>query len=144
MATAAQRMLTAVLAGDVDGVAELLDGDPQLADLADPAPGRLSVLHHAARRGDVLLVGLLLAAGASPNKRTHDGSSPLYLAALGGSLEVVRALLAAGADTRTTTNQGYSALAAARVGGNPAVVELLSSLPQPSIHNTFRGKREWS
>lgn len=144
MATPAQRMLAAVLAGDAVGVAELLDSDPQLADLADPAPERLCVIHHAARQGDLALVELLLAAGASPNKRTHDGSSPLHLAAFSGELGVVRALLAAGADTRATTNQGYSALDAARMSGSAAVVELLDSLPKPTILNTFRGKREWS
>jgi hypothetical protein len=112
-------MLAAVLAGDADAVAALLDADPQLANLADRAPGRLSVLHHAAGAGNLEVVELLLAAGASPSKRSHDGSTPLHEAALGGHLEVARALLAAGAETRATTNSGYSVLDAARAGGSP-------------------------
>jgi ankyrin repeat protein len=144
MATPAQEMLAAVLAGDAEAVAALLDADPQLADLADRAPGRLSVLHHAARRGDLSIVELLLAAGASPDKRSHDGSTPLHEAALGGHLGVARALVAAGSDTCATTNAGFSVLDAARVGGHLSVVELLASLPQPGSRHTFRGKREWS
>jgi ankyrin repeat protein len=137
-------MLAAVLGGDTVAVAALLTVDPQLADLVDRSPGRWSVLHYAAGRGDVAVVELLLAAGASPGKRSHDGSTPLHEAALCGHLEVAQVLLAAGAETRATTNSGYSALDAARVGGNAAVVGLLMGTPQPSIRHTFRGKREWS
>lgn len=142
--TPAQQMLAAVLAGDKTAAAALLDTDPQLANLADRAPGRLSALHHAAAAGSLEVVELLLAAGASPRKRSHDGSTPLHAAALAGHLEVARALLAAGAETRATTNSGYSVLDAARVGGNSAVVELLRGVPQPSARYTLRGKREWS
>jgi hypothetical protein len=144
MATPADRMLAAVLVGDADTVAVLLDADPQLANLTDRRPGRFSVLHHAAGRGDLNVVELLLAAGANTNKRSHDGSSPLHEAVLRGHLEVARALVAAGAETRATTNSGYSVLEAARVSGNQALVEWLASLPQPGCRQTFRGKREWS
>jgi serine/threonine-protein phosphatase 6 regulatory ankyrin repeat subunit B len=143
MATPAQQMLAAVLDGDAEAVARLL-ADPALANLADRTPGRFSVLHHAAGRGDVEVVALLLAAGANVNKRSHDGSTPLHQAALGGHLEFARALVAAGAETRATTNSGYSVLEAAQVGGNPALVEVLAPLPQPGARRTFRGKREWS
>jgi len=144
MATPAQRMLAAVLAGDADSVAALLDEDRQLANLADRAPERLSVLHHAAGRGDLAVVELLLAAGANVNKRSHDGATPLYAAALGGHLAVARALVAARAETWATTNSGYSALEAAQVSGNGELLKLLGALPQPSSRQTFRGKREWS
>jgi ankyrin repeat protein len=137
-------MLTAVLAGNAETVAALLDADPQLANLADRAPGRFSVLHHAARRGDLAVVELLLAAGANVDRRSWDGSTPLHEAAVGGHLEVVRALLAAGADTRATINRGYSALDAARANGHQTVADLLATLPQPTSRHTFRGKREWS
>jgi hypothetical protein len=144
VATRAQQMLAAVLAGDAATVAALLDADSLLANLADRAPGRLSVLHHAASVGNLEVVELLLAGEASPNKRSHNGSTPLHEAALGGHLEVARALLTAGAETRATTNSGYSVLDAARVGGNLALVELLRAFPQTSAGYTFRGKREWS
>jgi ankyrin repeat protein len=138
-------MLDAVERGDADEVAKLLDANPLLADLAERSPHRWSMLQIAAGRGDLAIVELLLAAGASANKQSHDGSGPLCEAALGGHLEVVRALLAAGAETRQTTNAGYSPLDAARLRGNAAVVALLATRPQPGIpRNTFRGKREWS
>jgi ankyrin repeat protein len=140
--TPAQRLLDAVLAGDAGAVAALLDADPLLRDLAERSSKRRSVLQIAAARGDLAIVELLLAAGASPNKRSHDGSSPLHEAARCGHLEVVRALLAAGAETRCTTNDGYSPLNFA--GGHPAIFALLMTLPRPTQIHTFRGKREWS
>jgi ankyrin repeat protein len=137
-------MLDAIVAGDACVVAALLDADPRLGDLAERTTHRRSALQIAAACGDLAIVELLLAAGASVNKRSHDGSTPLHEAAASGRVEVVRVLLAAGAETRCTTNSGYSALDAARARGHAAVVDLLGAQPQPSIRDTFRGKREWS
>ena len=120
MATPAQQMLDAVLAGDAATVAELLDADPQLADYADRRPGRFSVLHLAAGRGDLAVVELLLVAGAAVNRWSHDGITPLMEAAFGGHLEVAKTLLASGANTLATDNGGHSVLCAAKVGGNHA------------------------
>jgi ankyrin repeat protein len=131
VATPAQQMLAAVLAGDAGTVGELLDADPHLADLADRRPGRFSVLHLAARRGHLAVAELLLAAGATVNRWSHDGLVPLHMAALGGHLEVARALIAAGAETRATDNGGHSVLCAAKVGGNQALISLLRTLPRP-------------
>jgi len=144
MPTPAEKLLTSVLAGDAQAVAGLLDADPQLANLAERSPHRLSVLHIATGRGDLAVVELLLAAGATVDKRSHDGSTPLHEAAAGGQLEVVRALVAAGADTRATTNSGHSPFDAARAGGHRLIAELLAAHPQPGARHTFRGKREWS
>ncbi|AMV27426.1 Ankyrin repeats (3 copies) [Gemmata sp. SH-PL17] len=144
MATPARQMLEAVLAGDAATVADLLDVDPQLADLADRAPGRFSVLHLAARRGYLPVVELLLAAGAAVNRWSHDGSTPLHEAALGGHLEVARVLLAAGANTRATDNGGHSVLCAALVSGNPTLIEMLRACDQPGgsvyARGYFRGR----
>jgi ankyrin repeat protein len=137
-------MLAAVLAGDANAGARALEDDPQLANLAERAPERFSGLHHAARRGDLAIVELLLAAGANVDKQSHDGSIALRVAALGGHLEVARDLAAVGAETRATTNSAYSVLEAARVSGNRALIELLASLPQANVRYTLRGKREWS
>src|SRR5262245_49918585 len=103
-------MLAAVLTGDATTVGALLDADPQLANLADRGPGRFSVLHLAAGRGHLEVLELLLAAGATVNRWSHEGSTPLHEAALGGHLEVARVLLAAGAETRATDNGGHSVL----------------------------------
>lgn len=117
--TPAGQMRVAVLAGDAVAVAALLDADPQLCDLADRSPDRLRVLHHAAERGDVAVVELLLAAGAGVDNRSHDGSTPLHMAAAGGHLGVVRLLVAAGADIAARTNGGYGPWTAASNRGQP-------------------------
>jgi len=138
-------MLAAVLAGDAGTVAELLDADPQLANLAGRGPDRSSVLHLAARRGYLAVVELLLAAGAAVGRWDHDGSTPLHEAAVGGHLEVAQVLLAAGANTLATTNGGCSIVAAAAFGGNAALLELLRSYPQPGgwayARGYLRGRR---
>jgi ankyrin repeat protein len=121
-------MLAAVLAGDADTVAALLDSDPQLCNLADRSPERLSVLHHAAGRGHLAVVELLLAAGAAVDKRSHDGSTPLHEAAAGGHLEIVRLLVQAGANPRARTNSGYSAWSAAMHRGHHGVAGYLKGL----------------
>jgi ankyrin repeat protein len=138
-------MLDAVLAGDATTVGELLDADPQLANVADRGPDRSSVLHLAARRGYLAVVELLLAAGAAVSRWDHEGCTPLHEAAVGGHLEVARVLLAAGANTMATTNGGHSVLCAALVGGNPALIELLRTcdLPGGSVYarGYYRGRR---
>jgi ankyrin repeat protein len=90
------------------------------APLTDPASG-LDLLTLAAatlRRAD--LVRVLLAAGASVDRRDPDtGRTPLHEAvsagAGGDAPEVVRVLLAAGADVNATTSDGASALDISRV-----------------------------
>src|SRR5687767_6697408 len=128
MATPAQQMVVAVLAGDAEHTATLLDADPQLCNLADRSPDRLSVLHHAAGRGHLAVVELLLAAGATPDKRAHDGSTPLHEAAARGHLEIARLLIAAGADPNARTNSGYGPWSAADYRGHRAVADYLRSL----------------
>lgn len=144
MATPAQHMLSAVLAGHADTVAVLLDADAKLANLTEHAPSRFSVLHHAARRGDLVIVEQLLAGGANVDKRSHSGSTPLYEAVLAGHLHIARALIAGGAETRATTNDGHSALDAARARGDQRLIDLMATLPEATVRSTFRGKREWS
>jgi ankyrin repeat protein len=121
-------MLSAVLTGDTAEVADLLDADPHLADLADRSSDRLSVLHHAAGRGHVDIAELLLAAGATVDKRAHDGSTPLHEAALGGHLKIVRLLVAAGADPNARTNSGYPPESGADFRGHHAVADYLHGL----------------
>jgi ankyrin repeat protein len=131
MPTTAQEMLSAVLAGDEHAVGALLDADPQLCNLTDRSPERLSVLHHAAGRGQLAIVELLLAAGATVDRRSHDGSTPLHAAAAGGHLEVVRTLLTAGADPAALTNSGRSPWSAANHRGHRAVADTLRDLRIP-------------
>jgi ankyrin repeat protein len=132
VATPAKQMLSAALTGDVAAVAALLDADPRLCDLADRSPERRSVLHHAAGRGDVAVVELLLAAGAGVDKRSHDGSTPLHAAAAGGHLAVVRVLVAAGADVAARASGGYGPWSAASHHGHRAVADFLRGAQRPA------------
>jgi ankyrin repeat protein len=129
MATPAQEMLVAVRAGDAVSVAALLDTHPQLANLADRGPGRYSVLHIAAYRGHLAVVEVLLAAGATVNRWSHKGETPLFVAAMGGQLEVARVLLAAGAWTRVSDNGGHNLWSAAKVGCNAELLKLVEQYP---------------
>lgn len=56
-----------------------------------------TLLHVAARNGNVKLLEGLLKNKANPNARNHVGDSPMMLAAFNGKLEGINVLLAAGA-----------------------------------------------
>ena len=145
MATPAQQMLTAVLAGDVEAVAALLESDPRTGGPGGPNTG--AAFRVAPRRR---------ARGAGGG-RTSPGSRGLSEQAVtrrihaapisprsAGIWRSLRALVAAGANTQATINAGYSVLDAAQVGGNDGVVEYLAQFPRATLRHTFRGKREWS
>ena len=87
----------------------------------------------AARFGDTVSVGLLLAHGADPNGKDALGVTPLHYAAMRGRDEAVRMLLASGADPDARDQWGRTPaqLAARRgdAGGNRAV-ELLRNAGQ--------------
>lgn len=84
-----------------------------------------TALGHAAERGDLALVALLLRRGASVDKGRVDGQSPLTVAARCGHAEVVRALLAAGAARDHPGDGGLTPLMQAVFRGHVAVVEEL-------------------
>ena len=62
---------------------------------------------------DVKILDCLVAAGADPNSRDDDGSTPLHSAAASGSVEHVRRLLAAGANPNVANVAGLSPLSLA-------------------------------
>ena len=90
----AQQALGAALrAGDVAGVTAALDdgADPNLGSSVTP-------LYIAARRGDLEIVEILLAADADPNAVDASGRSTLIAALTRKHHDVARMLIAAGAD----------------------------------------------
>jgi ankyrin repeat protein/catechol 2,3-dioxygenase-like lactoylglutathione lyase family enzyme len=95
------RFFEACASGDLAALRELLDADPGLARMANPAGqyGGWTGLHSAAQSGHLEAVCVLLQHGADPNAReAGDNTYPLHWAAADRHLEVVRTLLDAGGD----------------------------------------------
>eukprot|EP00854_Cymbomonas_tetramitiformis_P012250 gene12250-14464_t len=94
-------------------------------------------LHLAAADGDLETIRLLLASGASPDKRGADSYSALIYAATYGHVEIVHLLLDAGADANIkSSEQGDTALLCASYGGYLDVVEaLLRGGAKPDLRN---------
>jgi len=67
------------------------------AELKRQSALRWTALHYASANGDAELVKYLIKHGASVNKSTGEGSSPLFLAKLGGYDDIVKILKNAGA-----------------------------------------------
>jgi ankyrin repeat protein len=114
----------AAMRGDRDAVRTLLK---QGADVSAAQGDGMTALHHAADRGDVAMVEMLVYAGANVAATTRIGQyTPLHIASQSGSAAVVRALLKAGAGaTARTTTTGVTPLHLAAASGNAEVVNLL-------------------
>jgi hypothetical protein len=84
-----------------------------------------SPLHEAVWGGDVERVAQLLDAGADPNGRTAEGSTPLMVAAQFERATLAAALLGAGADVNAQDNRGATALMSAAAERRIQVVTLL-------------------
>ena len=111
-ALAPERLHRAVIAGDIEGVGELLlDGAP--------VDGRDSQgwtpLMHAANNGYVLLVDILLRSGASPNVRAADGATALFIATMNAHPEAIAQLMRAGASVSIRGPRGLTSVDVARL-----------------------------
>ncbi|MCT7352199.1 ankyrin repeat domain-containing protein [Streptomyces sp. 15-116A] len=92
-----------------------------------------------------------LRAGADPEGRDSEGTTPLYLASVSGHAEITRLLLAAGArpdtESRGLGAEGTPLCAAACWGHVDAVRELLAHGADPNLredHGTGRTALEWA
>lgn len=83
--------------GHEQKVCELLDKEPELANLPD-TDGLLPI-HWAADRGHVGVMKQLIKKGTNRNSRDRDGQTPLHYAASCGHVDVVRYLLSIGTES---------------------------------------------
>jgi uncharacterized protein len=79
----------------------------------------------AAERGDRIAASKLLDAGADPNARAVDETTPLHWAVRGDSLETAALLLESGADAVAADRYGITPLYLAAENGNAALIAKL-------------------
>jgi uncharacterized protein len=75
-----------------------------------PAAGGLPALVFAAREGAIDAVKALVAAGASANQTSADGSSPMLVAIQNGHYNIAEFLLNSGANPNIANEKGWSPL----------------------------------
>ena len=85
-----------------------------------------TALHSAAAARHPEIVGLLLDAGADPDRRQATGWTPLHSAAHNGDADSVERLLTHGARVGLTDDEGRTAEAHAREAGHGAIAERLA------------------
>ena len=80
---------------------------------------------HAASRGHLNIMQLLLEQGADKNKANNDGMTPLLIAAKKGHMMIVQALLEQGVDKEKADSSGWTALFYAACTGHFPIVQYL-------------------
>src|SRR4051812_37781891 len=111
-ASEGSKVADAAMQADVATVRALIAGGE---DVNAAQGDGMTALHWAARRGEIDMVRMLLAAGANVRATTRLGNyTPLILASEGGHGAAIEALVAAGAHAQQTTPARVAPLALAR------------------------------
>jgi len=121
------KFIDAVTKADGAKVTELLDrpGNTLINLRADNGD---TALHIVTRRRDSTYLGFLLARGADPDARDHDGNTPLMIASLLGFEGGVQTLVDRRANVNLANNRGETPLIIAVQRQNLPMVRLLLSL----------------
>jgi Ca2+-binding EF-hand superfamily protein len=91
-------IFTATWQEDVELVKIFIENDRKSALAVDVDGNNWSALHYAAYKGNMVIIDLLLKAGALINKTNTHGFTPLFYAAQCAHVDVCAFLLEAGAD----------------------------------------------
>jgi ankyrin repeat protein len=106
-----------------------------------------SVLHVAARTGDIRLVRLLIESGVDADACTKSGMSPIAIASGEGKADVVAELLRVGADAngKCTTGSGFPLLVAANAAVARQLIQAGASIEKPgwSGETALRNAASW-
>jgi ankyrin repeat protein len=114
-------IFTAIKAGDVTTVRDLLDKDPALIVKRDSEFGA-TPLHWAALKGYESIVGLLMARGADASVVNAAGETPLRVAERSGRTDIVLLLRPSGVNLSEAVKAGDVAGARAILDGDPSLV----------------------
>ena len=113
-----------------DAIRRKYSGHPEflgieIVDVNQPGAVGDTLLHIAARTGQLNDVIDLLACGADANRAGDMGFTPLHQAAMKGRVEVMKLLLKAGARREIKNEWDQTAVDVAEIGGHSDVVALL-------------------
>ena len=128
MASIAEAVRSAALAGDVAALEVLVDTHGGAAIRLDDDPAELTTLHLAAASGSVEAVRLLLAppVEADPRAARNNDFTPLHAASMQGHAAVCQVLISAGAGVNVQTDpQRYAPLHSAAFAGHVEVIRVL-------------------
>ncbi|KAL4419730.1 hypothetical protein ABPG75_006828 [Micractinium tetrahymenae] len=88
--------------------------------------------------GHLLVVRLLLGAGASVHVRSCLGGTPLFLACQRGHVDIVRELLAAGSDVAARTNEAGSSVLPLQAAAYSGSLEAATGAGAAQVHDRNR------
>eukprot|EP00731_Ephydatia_muelleri_P005646 Em0002g1822a len=130
----ASKLFATCASGDVAGLKELIDKEPDAAtllqstkDQTSPSAKKISerTIYAACSKGHIDVVKCLLRAGVDPNVNSGSGT-PIYAAAKVGHLDLVKLLVEHGADYKNVQG-GFSPLFVACTQGKLNVIKYLIS-----------------
>jgi hypothetical protein len=107
------------------------------SDVDDADSLGLTALHHAAFRGHLAIVQLLVEEGASIGSCTTTGCTPFLAACSKGHTDVIEHMLGASADPHAVDAEGNSACHLAARNGQISVLELLDTHLQGASASQF-------
>jgi hypothetical protein len=122
------RSVTAAIAPAILAIVLVQTATTAFAQQPETGPAKpvmVSVMHEAARTGDVAALRAELQAGASPDARDMKKRTPLMDAAAAGQLKAMRALLNAGANVNARAGDNRTPLIEAAAGGHLEAARLL-------------------
>lgn len=131
-----RHLYESIISGDKDTVSQILQGNPELADLA--SDGGTRPLHLALDHQRIFLMSLLLHYGANTESEDESGRTALHLAAKNGNLEAAHLLLEAGANLEAISSQGEKPLWIAARANRKHIVQLL--LEKQADHESLNVK----